>query len=41
MRPLRERLFVLLDDAWVYPRGDDTTSGAERPHLQKWQARGW
>jgi len=42
MRSLRERLFVLPDDTWVYPgHGDDTTLAAERPHLDEWQARGW
>jgi len=30
------------DDTWVYPgHGDDTTLGAERPHLEEWRARGW
>lgn len=42
MRSLRERLFVLPDGTWVYPgHGDDTTLGAERPHLPAWRARGW
>ena len=42
MRSLRERLFVLPDDTWVYPgHGDDTTLGAERPSLDAWEARGW
>lgn len=42
MRSLRERLFVLDDAVWVYPgHGDDTTLGAERPHLDEWEARGW
>lgn len=38
-----ERLFdVLSDDCWVYPgHGDDTTIGAERPHLDEWIERGW
>ncbi|MGI9017031.1 MAG: MBL fold metallo-hydrolase [Euzebya sp.] len=38
-----ERLFdVLSDDCWVYPgHGDDTTIGAERPHLNEWRQRGW
>lgn len=32
----------LPDDTWVYPgHGDDTTLGAERPHLASWRARGW
>lgn len=30
------------DDAVVHPgHGDDTTLGAERPHLTEWRARGW
>ena len=30
------------DDAVVYPgHGDDTTVGAERPHLAEWRERGW
>ncbi|WP_280434431.1 MBL fold metallo-hydrolase [Nocardia carnea] len=30
------------DDTTVYPgHGDDTTLGAERPHLAEWQSRGW
>jgi glyoxylase-like metal-dependent hydrolase (beta-lactamase superfamily II) len=38
-----ERLFALLPDAtWVYPgHGNDTTLGAERPHLGEWRERGW
>jgi glyoxylase-like metal-dependent hydrolase (beta-lactamase superfamily II) len=38
-----ERLFGRLPDAtWVYPgHGNDTTLGAERPHLDEWRARGW
>jgi glyoxylase-like metal-dependent hydrolase (beta-lactamase superfamily II) len=37
------RLFdVYGDDTVVYPgHGDDTTLGAERPHLQEWRERGW
>ncbi len=39
---IRERLFTLPDDTNVYPgHGRDTTTGAERPHLQEWLARGW
>lgn len=39
---LRTKLFVLPDDTPVYPgHGDDTTIGAERPHLDEWIARGW
>jgi glyoxylase-like metal-dependent hydrolase (beta-lactamase superfamily II) len=30
------------DDTVVYPgHGDDTTLGAERPHLAEWKERGW
>ncbi|HEY9495222.1 MAG TPA: MBL fold metallo-hydrolase [Intrasporangium sp.] len=37
------RIFdVYDDDTWFYPgHGDDSTLGAERPHLQEWRARGW
>jgi glyoxylase-like metal-dependent hydrolase (beta-lactamase superfamily II) len=37
------RLFAPLDpDTIVLPgHGDDTTVGAERPHLQEWVDRGW
>jgi len=29
-------------DTHVYPgHGDDTTLGAESPHLRKWRERGW
>ncbi len=32
----------LPDETSVYPgHGDDTTIGAERPHLAEWRARGW
>jgi glyoxylase-like metal-dependent hydrolase (beta-lactamase superfamily II) len=32
----------LPDDTWVDPgHGDDTTLGAERPHLAEWRERGW
>ena len=42
MESLRGQLFVLPDDTWVYPgHGDDTTLGAERGHLDEWEARGW
>jgi glyoxylase-like metal-dependent hydrolase (beta-lactamase superfamily II) len=42
MRSLRERLFDLPDETWIYPgHGDDTTLGTERPHLDEWQQRGW
>ncbi len=38
-----QRLFSSLDaDTIVLPgHGDDTTIGAERPHLQEWADRGW
>ncbi|HET8989103.1 MAG TPA: MBL fold metallo-hydrolase [Humibacillus sp.] len=30
------------DDTWFYPgHGDDSTLGAERPHLPEWRERGW
>ncbi|MFB6981780.1 MBL fold metallo-hydrolase [Streptomyces scopuliridis] len=30
------------DEAWIYPgHGNDSTLGAERPHLAAWRARGW
>ncbi|NUS12242.1 MAG: MBL fold metallo-hydrolase [Streptomyces sp.] len=37
------KLFAPLpDETWVYPgHGDDTTLGAERPHLAEWRERGW
>jgi glyoxylase-like metal-dependent hydrolase (beta-lactamase superfamily II) len=37
------KIFARLpDETWVYPgHGDDTTLGAERPHLAEWRARGW
>jgi glyoxylase-like metal-dependent hydrolase (beta-lactamase superfamily II) len=43
MDDLEQRVFAdLPDDTWVYPgHGDDTTLGAERPHLPEWRARGW
>ncbi len=43
MDDLQSRVFdVLPDDTWVYPgHGDDTTLGAERPHLGEWRERGW
>lgn len=43
MDDLESRVFdVLPDDTHVYPgHGDDTTLGAERPHLAEWRARGW
>ena len=39
---VERRLFVLPDNSAVHPgHGDDTTLGAERPHLTDWRARGW
>ena len=40
---VEHRIFgELPDETWVYPgHGDDTTLGAERPHLQEWRTRGW
>jgi glyoxylase-like metal-dependent hydrolase (beta-lactamase superfamily II) len=36
------RLFTLDPDTLVLPgHGDDTTIGAERPHLDEWVSRGW
>lgn len=38
-----DRVFdVYPDETWVYPgHGNDTTLGAERPHLATWKERGW
>lgn len=42
IRSIQQRLFVLPDETVVMPgHGDDTTIGAERPHLQEWIDRGW
>jgi glyoxylase-like metal-dependent hydrolase (beta-lactamase superfamily II) len=43
IRSIDDRLFSKLpDDTIVMPgHGDDTTIGAERPHLQEWADRGW
>ncbi|WP_100840267.1 MBL fold metallo-hydrolase [Kitasatospora fiedleri] len=42
-RDVNEKVFDRLpDETWVYPgHGDDTTLGAERPHLPEWRERGW
>jgi glyoxylase-like metal-dependent hydrolase (beta-lactamase superfamily II) len=32
----------LPDETWFYPgHGNDSTLGAERPHLAEWKERGW
>lgn len=43
MDDLESRVFARLDDdVVVHPgHGDDTTLGAERPHLREWRDRGW
>ena len=43
VRSLDERLFAAIpDDTIVMPgHGDDTSIGAEKPHLQEWVERGW
>jgi glyoxylase-like metal-dependent hydrolase (beta-lactamase superfamily II) len=43
MNGLEERAFGRLpDETWIYPgHGNDSTLGAERPHLAEWRARGW
>jgi glyoxylase-like metal-dependent hydrolase (beta-lactamase superfamily II) len=43
MDDLEAKVFGRLpDETWVYPgHGNDTTLGAERPHLAEWRARGW
>ena len=40
---LEARVFDQLpDETWFYPgHGDDSTLGAERPHLAEWLERGW
>jgi glyoxylase-like metal-dependent hydrolase (beta-lactamase superfamily II) len=40
---VEQRIFdTLPDDTWFYPgHGDDSTLGAERPHLGEWRERGW
>ena len=40
---VESRVFdVLPDETWFYPgHGNDSTLGAERPHLAEWRARGW
>ena len=43
MNDLEQRVFDQQPDlTWVYPgHGNDTTLGAERPHISEWRARGW
>jgi glyoxylase-like metal-dependent hydrolase (beta-lactamase superfamily II) len=42
IRSIDTRLFTLPAETLVLPgHGDDTTIGAERPHLQEWIDRGW
>ncbi|MFI0778640.1 MBL fold metallo-hydrolase [Streptomyces sp. NPDC021212] len=43
LHDVETKLFDRLpDETWVYPgHGDDTTLGAERPHLAEWRERGW
>lgn len=43
MDDLENRVFARLDDdVVVHPgHGDDTTIGAQRPHLAQWRERGW
>jgi len=43
MNDLETKIFNRFDDdAIVHPgHGDDTTLGAERPHLAEWRKRGW
>jgi glyoxylase-like metal-dependent hydrolase (beta-lactamase superfamily II) len=40
---VESRIFdVLPDETWFYPgHGNDSTLGAERPHLGEWRERGW
>jgi glyoxylase-like metal-dependent hydrolase (beta-lactamase superfamily II) len=43
MTGLEDKVFSRLPDAtWIYPgHGNDSTLGAERPHLEEWRERGW
>jgi glyoxylase-like metal-dependent hydrolase (beta-lactamase superfamily II) len=43
MDDLESRVFdTFPDETWFYPgHGNDSTLGAERPHLEEWRARGY
>jgi len=43
IRDVSTKIFDRLpDETWFYPgHGDDSTLGAERPHLAEWRERGW
>ena len=43
VRDVSTKLFDRLpDETWFYPgHGNDSTLGAERPHLSEWRSRGW
>jgi glyoxylase-like metal-dependent hydrolase (beta-lactamase superfamily II) len=43
MGDLETKVFGRLpDETWFYPgHGNDSTLGAERPHLAEWRTRGW
>ena len=43
LHDVRTKVFDRLpDETWFYPgHGNDSTLGAERPHLDEWAARGW
>lgn len=43
MDGLEEKVFgPLPDETWFYPgHGNDSSLGAERPHIPEWRARGW
>jgi len=42
VQEIESAIGTLPDGAWVYPgHGNDTTLGAERPHLGEWRERGW
>jgi glyoxylase-like metal-dependent hydrolase (beta-lactamase superfamily II) len=43
LNDVEARIFdVLPDETWFYPgHGNDSTLGAERPHVSEWRERGW